>query len=104
MASDTRIRVGTTPNDGKGDPAREAGLKINLFQDRTEAALTLATPEQAREGTATGFLMDPSLTQQAITAQIGSAFAAWFTGLPTDPTGLSSGDFWNNGGTIAQVP
>lgn len=37
-------------------------------------------------------------------AFVGAAFGIWFASLPTDPTGLAVGDYWNNGGTLAQVP
>lgn len=41
---------------------------------------------------------------QAIFTLFGAAFKVWFNSLPKDPTPLASGDIWNNGGTVAQVP
>ena len=53
------INIGTTPNDGTGDPARTAFIKINdnFTQPENAASRLVATPAEALSGTA-GVLTD----------------------------------------------
>lgn len=63
----------------------------------------LATTAATVTGTDATLPVHSAGVAAAITSQVPTAFAVWFDSLPTDVTGLSAGDWFNNGGIPCRV-
>lgn len=69
----------------------------------TYGRVSFADTPTATAGTDTTQPVHSAGVAAAITARTPAAFAAWFDSLPTDPTGLSVGDWFNNGGIPCRI-
>lgn len=109
--ADVRIKdlpFNPTPNKNMLLATDLTSTQASTLEDLVLVGRPTASQAEAEAGTDATKAMTPLTVKQSIAANVtpslvGAQFSAWINSLPTSISGLSAGDWWNNGGVPSQV-